>query len=584
MGFVGRLLLLVAVLGALLGGIVAVDRDMPRPDLTVRYSSIGTLDPQRARALEDIQTLYALFEGLYTYDAATFEIQPGVAKSHEVSDDGRTYTFHLRKDARWSNGDRVTAEDFLFAWRLGMMPDVAPHYIQFLFYIRGARDFFDWAQKRLERAQAIDDRERRMRAARERIEASKKKFRELVGARAPDPFTLVVELEHPTPYFLDIVAFPTLFPLHRETLRAASSVHPETLRYRRDPQWTKAGRMVSNGPYRLKAWRFKRSIRLVANDQYWNADAVGPESVKLLCIHGPNTAYTAYQSGVIDLFQGAGELPYAPELLKQMRAGREDVHTTNGFGTYYYLFNNRPTLPDGRDNPFTDPRVRRAFSMAVDKRAIVKRVTRLEQKVATSLVPPYSLPNYDPPKGLGFHPDRARELLAKSGHPEGEGLGPVSISYNTGADHADVAQAVGRMWREHLGVDVSFESMEWKVFLEARNDGNFVVARGGWFGDYPDPTTFLNLLVSDNGNNDSGFSDPRYDRMLERAKQMSDPAKRRALLRRAEAYVLQEKAPVLPVYHYRLIHLFDADRLRGVSLHPRNLQMYHQMSVRADGG
>ena len=577
-----RLILPILLLIALLIVATAWRPGRPKADLRVGYTSLETLDPQIARASEDVRVAYALFEGLCTFDPENFTIEGGVAESWDISEDGLTYTFHLRPDARWSDGSPVTAHDFRFAWKLGLMPDTAPPYIAFLYLIRGGRDYFQWCQESLEKVQpeAGEPTPEDLRLARRRIERADEKFDELVGVEVVDERTLRVEMERRVPYFLEIAATWPLFPLHRETLRANMRVDPNTLRLRRNPQWTKPGTIVSNGPYRLTAWEFKRRLRLTANPHYWNAALVGPETVEMTNFQDANTMFIAYEAEQLNLMLGAGPLEFSPDLVRAQREGRrDDVHGFTAYGTYYYVFNTRDTLSDGRPNPFADPRVRRAFAMTINKPPLVKRVTRLHQEVSDVFIPRGAIAGYESPDGLGYDPERARELLAEAGYPGGEGLPPVLLIYNTGGGHVKVAQAVARMWANELNADVNLEGQEWKVFLRRRNEGGFHIARSGWFGDYMDPTTFLDLFKTGNGNNDAGFSDPYYDGLLEQAAAEPDAAKRMDILRKAEAYIMNEALPAVPLYYYKMIHLYDEQQVRGVSLHPRNLQFFHRMRV-----
>ena len=577
-----RLILPILLLAVLLIAATVWQPGRTQADLRAGYTALETLDPQLARAAEDVRIAYALFQGLCTFDPGDFSIQGGVAESWDISDNRLTYTFHLRPDARWSDGSPVTAHDFRFAWKLGMMPDTAPPYIAFLFLIEGGREYFDWCQASLEKikSQTHLSPPQRLRLARQRIERADQKFDQLVGVEVLDDRTLRVTLERRIPYFLEVAATWPLFPLHRETLRAHMRVDPHTLRLRRDPQWTKPDTIVSNGPYRLAAWEFKRRLRLQANPHYWNADMVGPETVELTNFQDANTMFIAYEARQLDVMFGAGPLPFSPDLVRAQREGRrDDVHGFTTYGTYYYVFNCRPTLPDGTPNPFADPRIRRAFAMTINKPPLVEQVTRLHQEVTDVFIPRGAIDGYPSPQGLGYDPERARQLLGEAGHPNGRGLPPVLLIYNTGGGHEKVAQAVARMWERQLGVSVNLEGQEWKVFLGRRNEGGFHIARSGWFGDYMDPTTFLNLFETGNGNNDAGFSDPHYDALLRKAAAEPDPAKRLAILHDAEAYIMNEALPAVPLYYYKLIHLYDDRKVSGVSLHPRNLQFFHRMNV-----
>lgn len=578
-----RLIIPIVLIGAFLVAAVAWDRPSPRAELTSAYQSIETLDPQMMQAVDDIRLVYGMFEGLCTFDHLTFSVEPGVAKSWDLADDGVTYTFKLRDDAKWSDGTPVTAEDFRYAWRVGMMPDTSPPYIEFLFLIKGGHEFNAWCMEELKRIATITDPAKRMAAAQRRIEESVRRFDEMVGVKVVDDHTIIVTARQPTPYFLEIMACWPLFPLPRHVLEPTSAIDPSTLMLRRDQQWTKPGRgtMLTNGPYILKEWRFKRELLFVENPHYWNKQIVGPKSVRMVNFQTVDAMFKAYESGVIDIIFGAQALTYCPELIEQQKQGlRKDVHPETVYGTYYFVYNCRPTLPDGRANPFADPRVRLAFTMATNKQDLVEKVTRLHQPTADVFIPPGAIEGYESPRGVGYDPQRARELLAEAGYPGGVGLPTIEISYNTSGGHDLVSQALGKMWQDELGVSVSYDSQEWKVFLDRRSRGQFMIARSGWGGDYLDPTTFLDLFRTGNGHNDGGYEDPQYDALLDKAAAAArNPQERMSLLGQAEARVMDETMPMLPLYHYTYVNLHDPEELTDVSEHPRQIQMFHRMRL-----
>lgn len=576
-----RLLIPAVGLLALLFAVIWWDNPAPRAELTVAYSDLKTLDPQLVSAMIDVRVSYALFEGLTTFDPATMQVLPGVAKSWDISEDGKTYTFHLRDDARWSTGEPVTAHDFHYAWRLAMMPDLGPPYIDFLMLIDGARAYGKWCDETLKAIGRVKDAETQSVMAAERAAESVDQFNRLVAVKVIDERTLEVRLALPAPYFLDIVACWPMFPMHRPTIERMTQVDRNSHMLRRDASWVRPGTIVGNGPYILKRWLFKREILLHANEHYWNHGQVGPRTVHMVHFRNTEAAFNAYETGMVDLVFGIGTLDFASELLDEQHAGRRnDIHEVNNFGTYYYVLNCRPTLPTGRANPLADARVRQALNMAIDKQQIVPNVQRIRPQIAHSFTPPGSLgPDYPHPEGLHYDPDKARQLLAEAGYPGGEGLPPIGLDYNSNGGHEKLVQAVAYAWQTELGLDVPTSSKEWKVFLEDRKSGNFTVARSGWFGDYGDATTFLDLFLSTNGNNDAGFNDPEYEDLLARAAREVDPAQRLALLGQAERIVIEQRPVMIPMYHYKLIHLFNPDKLAGVSLHPRGMQMFHRMRV-----
>lgn len=579
-----RLALPILTLIALLFFSVLFDRPLPRADLVVSFTAIETLDPQVAQAQEDIRMLYGLFEGLTTFEPFTFEVLPGQASRWEISPDGLVYTFHIRPEAKWSDGRPVTADDFHWAWRLAMMPDVGGPYITFLWNIKGGEEFTKWGAESLKQTLAIQDLGRRALAARKRLEDSIRIYNQTVGVKVIDSRTLRVATDHRIPYFLEIAGTWPLFPLPRHVLEPMIKLDMSTCMLRRDPQWVKPDRtpatMISNGAYRMTRWRFKRDIRFEANDYYWNQKEVGPKSIDFVCYLDPSTMYAAYHSGAIDLCFGMQAVKFAPEFMREKVQGkRKDIHPYSSFGTYFYNFNCRPKLADGRPNPLADPRLRKALTICIDKKAITEKVTRQRQTPADVMTPPQSIPGYGAARGLPYDPDKARKLLAEAGYPGGRGFPEIELVYNVGGGHEEVAQAVGRMWEEELGVKVKLLAQEWKTILERRNTGNFFIARSGWTGDYGDPTTFLNLFRGGDGNNDSGLADPQYDQMLKDAELETDPAGRLEKLRQAEDYVMTEQMPILPIYFYQVISIYDPNSLAGVSEHPRDTTSYQAIRI-----
>lgn len=587
-----RLALPLVLLVALLFAAIALDAPEPRADLTTGYVSIETLDPQMMRAAVDVRLAYATFEGLCTYDPATFTVRPGVAERWKVSQDGLRYTFYLRADAKWSDGKPVTTHDFVHSWRLALLPDTAPPYAEFLHAMKGAGAYAQWASESLKQVTDAPAEARQARAE-ARVAAIPDKFDELVGVTAVDDRTLIVELEKAMPYFLDIVATWPYFPVPAHVIDEATTLKSDTWMYQRDPIWVKPDRIVTNGPYTPSRWRFKSELVLRANPHFHDAESVKSQTVRLTWFSDELAMFNAYESGVLDVMFGAGPLDFAAELVEAQNDGkRNDLHGFSAFGTYYYAYSCRPKLADGRENPFADVRVRRAFSLVIDKRALVEQVTRLRQDVSDVFIPPGSIAGYQSPKGVACVSDaataeqrqamidQARQLLADAGYPGGRGLPTIEMSHNTGGGHELVAQAMKSMWEKHLGVTVSIDKQEWKIFLRKRKTGDFMIARSGWFGDYGDPTTFLDLFQTDNGNNDTGLSDEHYDQMLAEAASELDAAKRLAMLSQAESYLLNQRVPILPLYQYKIIHLFDPDHVTGVSTHPRNLQMFQFIEVK----
>jgi len=574
--------------------VIASDQPPPPAEFTYsEQSSIITLDPQRLSYTHDMRVSYCLYEGLLRWDNDTFEPQPAVAESWTVSEDGAAWTFHIRPEASWSNGDPVLASDFVFAWRRAILPDSASDYTALFFLIDGAEDFFQWRAEQLERYAALPAAERTPEAAAQNWERALNRFDESVGLRAIDDRTLEVRLSRPTAYFLDVVCFAIAHPVHPPTVRAWASLDADTGRLLQRHDWTKPPHHVGNGPMALTDWRFKRTFRMERSQTYWNQDAIGVDSIAVMEIENPNTAVLAYQTGAVDWVTNADRVGYLAEMLEQARRGeRDDIHAFPTFGTYFWSFNCTDTLTGGRPNPFADPRVRKAFALATNKNDITDKVRRLGEPATGSLVPPGSIPGYTPPDGLDFDPAAAVALLREAGWADSDGDGAiedasgrpfpvVEMLCTTGSYHEDIALTLGSMWEQSLGVRTRVVSKETKAYKDDLSRRDYMCARGGWYGDYGDPLTFLELCRTGDGNNDRGYSNSKFDALLDRAATEPDSAQRYEILRRAEAMIVEEECPVLPIFQYVQFYLYDPDRLSGVSQHPRLVQYPYSMRINA---
>lgn len=608
-----------AILVAITLGVLALDRPLPRADLNlIIVTEFITLDPQRMSYAHDIRLNYAIYETLTRWDTyADFEIIPGLARSWNVSDDALTYEFHLDPDAKWSNGSPVTAEHIVYSWRRALYPDTAADYSNLFFVIKGAEDFFHWRASQLEQYAALSEDERLARfphiAARTDISRNQKldlavqelrqqsidHFNQTVGLSAPDSHTLRITLERPTAYFLDLCAFAPFAPVYPPLVENHVALDPATGRIQQGYAWTKPPLLVTNGPYTPTSWQFKRGMFLERNPYFRDPTLAKSDTIRITPISDPNTGVLAFQTGLADLHTDV-RVDYIADMLEQKSRGIIDYpQAISTFGTYFWSFNCREFLSDGRRNPFHDPRVRRAFTMATDKHAIMMVATRAGEKPATTFIPPDSIPGFQTPQGLSFDPERARAELAQAGwtiaedglarNAQGDLFPTVRMLYSTGSYHGSVALALGQKWRETLGVRVEFDAKETKAYREDLQRQNFMVARGGWFGDYGDPTTFLDLHRTGNGNNDRAYSDPYLDDLLARAELERDPDKRMAILEEAERYTMEETLPILPIFHYNWYFLYHSPTdeqgnpnpggLRGMSTHPRNVQYLWLLDV-----
>ncbi|MFA6043482.1 MAG: peptide ABC transporter substrate-binding protein [Phycisphaerales bacterium] len=584
----------------------------PRADFAfINRGGVSTLDYSQMSWMQDFRVARLISEGLCRRDvlAKDYATIPGVAASWDVSPDARTYTFHLRPDAKWSNGDPVTASDFVYTWRRAMLPELGSDYAKLLGLIRGGQAFMTGRAAALKAFAADGGISDRAKGASELWERAKREFDVGVGLHALDARTLQVELERSVPYFLDLMAFPAFFPMHAASLEAASTIDAGTGGLRLSPGALEPPRLITNGPFMLTQWRFKREMRFERNPHYWNPARLAIDSISIPTIEDGNAQVMAFRTGVVDW---TSDVPgnYVAKLLADKRAflaehaadvthlrasglneleidqrlpadPRGNIHTFPSFGTYFYNFNCREKLADGRPNPFADAKVRRAFVMSVDKQSLVDNVRRTGEPVATTLIPPGSIAGYETPAGLAFDPAAARALLEEA--LQGKALPEVEILFNQEGGHDLIAQAIARDWQRNLGVSVRLVQKEVRAFREDVKGGNFMVSRATWFGDYGDPTTFLDLNVTGNGNNDRGYSSPRYDLLMEQASRELDGATRMKLLASAEKIIDEEDVPLMPLFQYVQIYLFDAHRVKGITTHPRQEQSLDLVDIRGDG-
>ncbi|MCW5549462.1 MAG: peptide ABC transporter substrate-binding protein [Opitutaceae bacterium] len=473
-------------------------------------ADVADLDPHVITGLPEINVVSALFEGLVAEDPVDLSPVPGVAERWEVSADGLTYTFRLRADARWSNGDPVTAADFVASFRRVLTPALAADYASMLHVIEGAQAYHRGASG---------------------------DFGE-VGVHAPDARTLVIRLEHPTPHFLSLLTHPVWYPVHLPTLeRSGDSA-------RRGGTWTRPGQLVGNGAFTLREWRPGKVIVVEKSPGYWDAAAVRLNAIHFHVTDSVEAEERMFRAGQLHITEA---LPVGKvETYRRARDGA--LHISPFLDTYFYRLNvTRPFL--------NDRRVRRALALAIDRDAIVEKITRGGQQPAYSFTPPGTA-GYRPPADFQGGADAARALLAEAGYPGGRGLPAFELLISSSGNHRVIAEAVQEMWRRELGVTVNLLNMEHRTLLAQRRALDYQILRSDWIGDYLDPNSFLEIFTGASGNNHTGWRHPGYDALIYEAARTADPARRHDVLRRAEALLLDE-APIIPVYHYttvRLVH------------------------------
>ncbi|MCZ6597475.1 MAG: peptide ABC transporter substrate-binding protein [Planctomycetota bacterium] len=524
----GRQVVSLALLLGLLGlGLAVVGSARREPaDITFNnFAEVSTLDPATVTGVPEGRVLYAIFEGLCIKHPQTLEPLPGMAESWEVSADGLSYVFHLRAEARWTNGDAVTAHDFVWAWERFLNPNTGAQYAYQLWYVKGARAY----------TTEVDDDGQPLHSF------------EAVGIRAADDLTLVVELEAPTPFFLDIVTFYPLMPVNRRNIEEAQARWPHNW----EVAWLRPENLVTNGPFRVVERRINDRMRLEKFEGYWDADNVAFDSIDVTATEHYTTSLNLYLTGEI------AWIDKIPNNLIPRLLPREDFNPKPYLGSYFFRVNvERP--------PFDDQRVRRALALTIDRKAICEKITKSGQVPSWTFVPP-GLEGYEPvpmdhsPTGDAFADydaafardcERAVELFAEAGYgPGGKPLPTIEIHYNTSETHRDVAEVIADGWKRLLGVNAKLLNQEWKVYLDTQSGIDYDVSRSAWIGDYRDANTFLDMFVTGGENNKTGWGNPRYDELIALAAKEVDQARRLAHLAAAEA-ILMDEVPILPIYYY----------------------------------
>ena len=466
------------------------------------------LDPHLATSVAAHNILSALLEGLVSEDPKTLKPKPGVAQSWAISEDGKIYTFKLRKNGQWSNGDPVTAHDFVYSFRRMLNPNLGAQYASMLYPLKNAKSFHQGV-KSWEHAK--------------------------VGAKALDDHTLRLTLENPIPYFLELLSHFSWFPVHQPTIE-----HFEAYE-KIGSAWTKPGNFVGNGPFLLTNHRINSVIEVKKNQHYWDAKTVRLNGIRFYPIEAVYTEERAYRSGFLHLTQSVS----ADRIEFLRKKHPDELHYEPYLGTYFYRFNLKAP-------PFDDQRVREAFSLAIDRQRLVDKVLKGGQSPATSFTPP-GTGGFMPVSKFRYDPESAKALLHSYLQEKGmDRLPPIELTYNTSEGHKKVAEALHGMWKNVLGVEIRLLNMEWKVFLSTVAKGEFTLARAGWIGDYIDPHTFLHMWRTDEGLNMTGWGNQTYDEALRRAEISNSEQERWQNFQTCEN-LLAEEFPILPLYFY--VHL-----------------------------
>ncbi|MDU2488989.1 MAG: peptide ABC transporter substrate-binding protein [Clostridium celatum] len=486
-----------------------------------------TMDPTLNNSSGAGTMILNAFEGLMVLDENDKPTE-AAAESYEVSEDGLVYTFKLRQDGKWSDGEPVVADNFKYSWLRALDKDTAAEYAYQLFYIKNAEKFYNGEVSAEE-----------------------------VGIKVVDEYTLEVTLEAPTEYFLQLCTFTTYVPLREDIVSANPdgwATNPETY--------------VSNGPFKLVQWDMKDQLVFEKNENYWDKDSVKLDTLTFKLVADDTTAYSELKAGNFDMVNSVPTNEIEPGIAEGL------VHVSPKLANYYFAVNvgKQDTLNEDVKKVLNNKLVRQALNLAIDRQEIIDNVGKAEQIPAYSFVPQgitdengteFASKEYYDPLDMEGNIAKAKELLKEAGYENGEGIPTIEVMYNSEGSHKEIAQIIQQNW-EKIGVNVELTNQEWAVFLNTRQQGDYQIARHGWTGDYIDPMTFLDLWVTGGGNNDTGFSNARYDELIAAAKVETDSVKRNEMLREAED-ILMDEMPIFPIYYYTTVTAAN-ENVKGVQI------------------
>ncbi|KRP01818.1 MAG: peptide ABC transporter substrate-binding protein [SAR86 cluster bacterium BACL1 MAG-120619-bin26] len=490
-----------------------VDSDL---DLQILHVGNGSepqgLDPHVVTGVPEHNLLIALCEGLTIANPKGGESLPGVAKSWTISPDGKTYTFLLQDNLLWSNGDTLTASDFVWSWKRILTPSLGSQYSDMLYYVKGAADYH----------QGLTD-----------------DF-STVGVTAVNDRELRVELTYATPFFIKLLSHYSTYPVHQETVLKHGTIDD------RNGQWTRPGNFVCNGPMNLNAWELNKEITVKKNPLYWDADSVRLNEIRYYPVSNESTEDRMFRAGQLHV-TNVVPLEKCPVYIEN---NNPDLRIEPYMGTYFYRVNTKhPVLKDKR--------VRLALAYALNRQQIVDRVSKCGQLAAYSFTPPGTA-GYEPNTSIEFNPELAKSLLAEAGYADPSSFPVLEILFNTQEGHRKIALAVQQMWQQNLGISVQLVNQDWKVYLAREMIGDFQISRAGWIGDYEDPNTFLDTLRPNRGNNKTGWDNQEYDDLLAMANSTNDQELRYDYLNQAEMLLISEM-PIIPIYTYVKAYQISSD-------------------------
>jgi oligopeptide transport system substrate-binding protein len=466
------------------------------------------IDPQTITGVPEYRLMIALFEGLVALARDGTTLEPGVAERWEISPDGLVYTFHLRADAKWSNGAPVTARDFVRSAQRMLTPALGADYSYMFFYVAGGEDYFNGKLKDFAQT----------------------------GFQAPDDRTLRLTLRQPTPFFLNMMMHHSFFPVPIDVVTKFGGLA------RKGSDWTRPANFVGNGPFVLREWRPNQSIVVARSPTYWDRARVALDEIQFFPVELADTEERMFRRNQLD---STYEVPLS-KIPVYRREQPEVLRVDPYCGVYFYRFN-------VARKPFDDVRVRRALALAIDRESLVKNVTLADELPAYAIIPP-GVGGYLSRHRLTGDIAEARRLLAEAGYPGGAGLPKIELLYNTLEKHRTIAEALQQMWRKNLGLDLTIYNQEWKVYLDSQKTKNFQIQRAGWIADYVDPHAFLDQWRTDGGNNNTNWGSAEFDRLLEESLGAKTTAARYEIYQQMEKILIDE-LPVLPIYFYTYARL-----------------------------
>jgi len=462
------------------------------------------LDPHVVTGVPEHHIISALFEGLVAPHPKTLKPKPAAAESWTISDDLMVYTFKINPQAKWSNGDAVTAHDFEFSWKRILTPTLASEYAYMLYPVKGA----------------------------EAYNKNKTQDFSTVLAKAVDAQTFKVTLKAPTPYFLSMLFHYSSWPVHPKTIAKFGAEK------KRGTQWTRPANIVTNGPFTLKTWELNKVLTVVKNPNYWNASIVKLDGVNFYPVDDNGAEERMFRNGELHV---TSTLPVHKIPFYQKKKDPR-LNISPYLGTYYYRFNVKKA-------PLNNPKVREALNLSIDRSLITKHVTKAGEMPSFTFTPPNTAGYTSRYQISKNNLEKAKALLAEAGFKDGVNFPKLTLLYNTQDNHKKIAEAIQQMWKKNLGIDIELNNQEWKVYLSSVKKGDFDIARAGWIGDYSDPNTFLDMFVTDGGNNQTGWSNKDYDSLIAKAAMTQSTSDRLALFNNAEEILLTE-LPIMPIYTY----------------------------------